>query len=209
MDSCCNGKESDLAALRERQRGVLQIVFAINLVLFGVEVAGALVARSTALLSDSLDMLGDASVYFLTLYALERGPVWRARAVLAKGGLMAVLGTSALVGVGYQVVTSGAPEPTRMGGIGVLALLANLACLALLLRHRRDDLNMRSTWLCSRNDIIANVGVLGAAGLVALFDRGWPDYVVGALIAVLFLRSAVTVITEGRLALQSAPGESA
>jgi Co/Zn/Cd efflux system component len=204
MDSCCASKESELAALRVRQRGVLQIVLAVNLVMFAIEVVGAILSRSTALFADSLDMLGDASVYALTLYALDRGAAWRARAVVAKGGLMTLLGLSVLVGVVVQVVSGGTPDPFRMSGIGILALVANLGCLALLLRHRTDDLNMRSTWLCSRNDIIANTGVLGAAGMVALTGQGWPDYVVGALISALFLRSAAGVLSDGRRALSDA-----
>lgn len=204
MDSCCASKESELAALRDRQRGVLRIVLALNLLMFAVEVAGAAIARSSALLADSLDMLGDAWVYALTLHALDRGDLWRARAILAKGGLMAVLGLFVLAGVVYQLATGGAPHPAPMSGVGILALTANLVCLGLLLRHRRDDLNMRSTWLCSRNDIIANAGVLGAAGLVALTGRGWPDVAVGALIAALFLRSAASVLVDGRRALARA-----
>jgi cation diffusion facilitator family transporter len=196
VKDCCESKAGELAELRVRQGRVLVIVLAINAVMFVVEAAGGVVARSTALLADSLDMFGDASVYALSLWVLHRGPVWRARAALVKGALMGLFGAGVLVEAALKLTSGISPEPHTMSAIGLLALGANLVCLVLLYRHRTDDLNLRSTWLCSRNDIIANVGVILAAIAVGIVGSGWPDVLVGALIAALFLRSAETVLRE-------------
>jgi Co/Zn/Cd efflux system component len=142
-------------------------------------------------------MFGDASVYALTLYVMDRGAAARARAALFKGSLMGMLGVAVLVQAVGRTMAGSVADASAMGIVGFLALVANVACLLLLLRHRADDLNMRSTWLCSRNDIAANLGVLAAAALVAVFQASWPDVAVGTLVAALFLRSAVSVLREG------------
>ena len=152
MNSCCEDKADELTSLRARQGRVLYVVLAINAVMFVVEFVSGWLARSTALLGDSLDMFGDASVYALTLYTLHRSERMRAGAALAKGALMLIF---ALVVIGEAVRKSMlgvVPDPGLMGAIGFLALTANAVCFVLLYRHRGDDLNMRSTWLCSRND---------------------------------------------------------
>lgn len=191
---CCGSKTGELAELHARQGRVLCAVLVINAAMFVVEAGGGLVAGSAALLADSLDMFGDASVYALTLWVLHRGAVWRARAALVKGAIMALFGVGVLVEAVIRFNSDAVPSAQAMGAIGALALAANVTCLVLLYRHRGDDLNLRSTWLCSRNDIIANVGVLAAAGAVAILGAGWPDLLVGGLIALLFLRSAAAVI---------------
>lgn len=198
MRACCDAKADELALLRERQGRVLRWVLAINAVMFVVEATFGIVARSTALLADSLDMLGDATVYAFSLYVLHRGPVWRNRAAFAKGALMAVFGAAVLAGAVVRFATGVVPHAETMGAVGLLALAANVTCLALLFRRRSDDLNMRSTWVCSRNDIIANVGVLVAAGAVAAAGSNWPDIAVGALIAALFLRDSLSIVRESR-----------
>jgi Co/Zn/Cd efflux system component len=113
-----------------------------------------------------------------------------------KGGVMAVFGFAVLAQSIYKIALGGVPEAGVIGGIGLLALAANAGCLALLTRHKSDDVNMRSTWLCSRNDIIANLGVIAAAGLVAATGSLWPDIAVGLIITGLFLRTAWTVVRE-------------
>ena len=173
---------------------MLQIVLAINVVMFLVEIVGGVLARSTAPLADSADMLGDSIVYTFSLYAVARGPVWQSRAALLKGSIMAVFGAGVLAEVGAKLIGGVTPRADLMSWIGVLALAANAGVLVLLWRHRADDLNMRSVWLCSRNDVVANVGVLLAALGVALTGSGWPDIAVGLGIAALFMTSAVDVI---------------
>lgn len=202
MDACCDQKADELTTLRAKHRSVLVAVLLINAVLFVVEGIAGLLANSTALLADSLDMLGDSLVYGFSLYVLWRNTAWKARAALLKGGIMAVFGAGVLLEVIYKTIWGIVPSAETMGIIGALVLLGNCICFVLLFRHRSDDLNMRSTWLCSRNDIIANVSVLLAAGGVKVFASAWPDIMVGAAIATLFLRSAFSVLRESFLELR-------
>jgi Co/Zn/Cd efflux system component len=204
MDACCG-----IHTVQARQRRVLTIVLLINAAMFMAECLAALLAHSTALLADSVDMLGDAVVYGFSLYVVGRGPEWQARGARLKGGLMAVFGLAVLVEVGTKLARGFVPRAELMGAIGVVALVANAACLALLWRHRSDDVNMQSVWLCSRNDVAANGGVLVGALGVALTASAWPDIVVGLLIAALFTRSAIRILRLARRAagpLRMAPG---
>lgn len=161
-----------------------------------MEFFAGIFAHSTALLADSLDMLGDSFVYGLSLYVLSRSVKWKSSASMAKGTLMVAFGMGILIQAGYKALAGQAPAYETMGIVGVAALLANTLCFALLYRHRADNLNMRSTWLCSRNDIIANASVLVAAFGVYISASLWPDIIIGAAIAVLFLQSALVVLRE-------------
>lgn len=194
MADCCESKACEIALLRERQRAVLVTVLWINAAMFAVESTAGIVADSSALLADSLDMLGDALVYGFSLYVLARSALWKARAALVKGLIQAAFGAGVLIEVADKVLHGGAPLGGWMAAVGALALVANLACLWLLTRHREQDLNMSSVWLCSRNDVIANIGVLVAAALVYASGSAWPDIVAGVLIAGLFLKTSVRVI---------------
>ena len=196
MDDCCQGKEKEIIGLQASHGHILRIVLAINAVFFVVEFLAGILANSTALLADSLDMLGDTLVYGLSLYVLSRSVQWKTGASVAKGLLMVAFGVGVLAEAGYKVMAGQAPTYETMGIVGVLALLANSICFALLYRHRADNLNMRSTWLCSRNDVIANVAVLVAAFGVYISQSVWPDVIIGVGIALLFLQSAFTVIRE-------------
>ena len=196
MDVCCESKSEELSQLRTGHKKVLQVVLVINIVLFGVEAVAGMLANSTALLADSLDMFGDSLVYGFSLYVLWRSAAWKAKAALLKGAIMAVFGAGVLLEVVYKTISGIVPSAETMGIIGALVLLGNSICFLLLFRHRADDINMRSTWLCSRNDILANIAVLLAAVGVKVFDASWPDILVGAAIASLFLRSAFTVLRE-------------
>jgi Co/Zn/Cd efflux system component len=198
MEACCEVRPVDA-----RQRQVLQIVLGINAVMFVVELVAALIAHSTALLADSLDMLGDALVYGFSLYVIGRAPVWQARAALLKGVLMAGFGIGVLAEVAAKLARGLTPEATIMSTVAFVALLANAAALLLLWRHRSDDINMRSVWLCSRNDVMANGGVMLAALGVAVTGSPWPDIVVGLAIAALVGLSALVVIRQA-LALSPA-----
>jgi Co/Zn/Cd efflux system component len=176
---------------------VLRVVLWLNLLMFFVEAGAGMLARSSALLGDSLDMLGDALAYGATLFVLHRSITWKARATLLKGSLMAVTAVGVLLSAIGRAVASLPPEPVTMTAIGVMALVVNGICLLLLTRHRSDDMNMSSAWVCSRNDIIANVSVLAAASLVALTDTLWPDFIVGVGIAILFSFSALAALRAG------------
>lgn len=196
MAGCCESKTDELGQLRVEQRRVLWIVLAINAVLFVAEFSVGWVSQSVALLADSLDMLGDAIVYGFSLWVLHRGATWRARAALLKGILQLAFGLFVLGQAVWQATSGNTPAASAMGIMGVIALAGNAWAFRLLWSHRSDDINMRSTFLCSRNDLVANTSVIGAAGLVWLLDSGWPDVIVGFAIAALFLRTAVTVIRE-------------
>lgn len=196
MDDCCVDKASTVERLGERQAATLRLVLMANAAMFVVELISGLLAGSVALLADSLDMLGDALVYGFSLYVVGRGPVWKARASVAKAVVMGLFGAFVLGQVVYKLVYPQLPTVETMGVIGALALAVNGVCFALLWRHRAEDINMRSVWLCSRNDVIANVSILLAAWAVSVTYSPWPDVAVGAFICVLFLRSAFLVARE-------------
>jgi cation diffusion facilitator family transporter len=202
MDNCCHDKACELEQLHERQSKTLWMVLSINGIMFCVELLVGLLAGSVALQADSLDMLGDTLVYGFSLYAIGRNERWRAGAAFLKGSIMAVFGLGVLLQSAYQLVTGAVPASHLMGVMSVIALVANASCLLLLSRHKAEDLNMRSTWLCSRNDIIANASVLLAATLVAVTQSLWPDVVVGLLITSIFLKSAVSILREAWPALR-------
>ena len=198
MDECCNDKSSVLTRLREKQATTLRLVLFLNAAMFVVEFAAGLLSGSVALLADSLDMLGDALVYGFSLYVVNRNSIWKARAALAKAGVMGLFGSVVLGQLILKLIHPQAPVFEAMGVVGALALAANGVCFGVLWRHRAEDINMRSVWLCSRNDLIANVSVLLAALAVWALRSPWPDILVGALICTVFLRSALTVAREAR-----------
>lgn len=180
----------------QRQRSTLKAVLAVNAIMFIVEIAAGVLAGSTALLADSLDMLGDALVYGFSLYVVARSNTWKATSALAKGAIMAVFGLFVLGQAVYKLLHPGVPGFETIGAVAMLALTANSVCLVLLWRHRSEDVNMRSVWLCSRNDIIANTSTLLAAAGVWFTNSQWPDLVIGLVIAVLFLRTALHVVRD-------------
>lgn len=202
MDDCCIDKARAVERLRERQAATLRLVLVANAMMFGVELVSGLLAGSVALLADSLDMLGDALVYGFSLYVVARGSVWKARAAAAKAAVMGLFGTLVFGQLVYKLAYPQLPTVETMGVVGALALAMNGICFALLWRHRAEDINMRSVWLCSRNDLIANVSVLLAACAVCFTLSPWPDIAVGALICAVFLRSAVLVAREARAELR-------
>ena len=200
MDACCEVRE-----IPREQRRVLLVVLWINAAMFLVESVAGVMARSTALFADSLDMLGDAIVYGVSLYVVGRGIAWQARAALLKGLIMAAFCVGLLVQVALKIAHGLTPVVEVMGVVGFMAFAANFVCLVLLWARRGDDVNMRSAWICSRNDVIGNAAVLVAAAAVAATGSPWPDIVIGLLLASVFGRSAVQVIREASRAIV-APG---
>lgn len=198
---CCRHEGYGAERLTRRQAAVLKRLLAINGAMFAVELAAGLAAGSVALLADPLDMLGDALVYGLSLLAVTRGERWKAGAALFKGVVMAGFGLFVLVKAVHGMLIPELPQVSLMGGVGLLALAANGLCLALLWRHRGDDVNMGSAWLCSRNDIVANVSVLGAAGAVHVLGSAWPDIAVGLALAALWFVSSLGVVRSASRAL--------
>ena len=198
MSDCCASKGTELERLAQQadQRRVLVIVMALNAFMFVAEFTAGLIAGSAALMADSVDMLADATVYGVSLYAINKSTRWKAGATVAKGLFMMALGFGVLVQIGVKLETGVPPSSTLMLAFGSLALVVNLYCLRLMWRFRKLDVNMSSTVECSRNDALANAGVLIAAAAVALTDSFWPDIIVAAAIAGLFLRSAIRMLGE-------------
>lgn len=196
-DDCCSSKGQELERLAHQadQRRVLVIVLLINAVMFVAEFGAGVAAGSAALMADATDMLGDALVYGVSLFALSRSDRWKAGAAAFKGVFILLLGIGIIINVGIKISSGVPPSSTLMLTFGGAALVANLVCLSLLWRFRAHDVNMASTSECSRNDVISNVGVLLAAGAVAALSSPWPDILIGGAMAVIVLRSAGRVLT--------------
>ncbi len=203
MSGCCDDS-CTIEALRERQRGTLRMVLGINAVLFLVIVVAALYGQSSALLADSLDNLGDALTYALSLYVVSRGAAAKARVALFKGVLILLAAALVAGHVVYRLLVPTVPIFELMGIFSLVGLAGNSACLYLLWRHRHEDVNMSSVWECSRNDIASNLSVFVAAGAVWLTGAGWPDLVVAAILAAFLMRSALRVIASALRELRAA-----
>ncbi|NQU58950.1 MAG: cation transporter [Rhodospirillales bacterium] len=193
MSACCGD-----AVETGSYRRILWAALIINGIMFGVEIVAGLLGNSLSLQADALDFFGDAINYALSLMVLGMNVRWRASTALVKGLAMGAFGFFILGMAIHRVLFAHTPDVAIMGVVGVLALLANVFVAWILFRYRKGDSNMRSVWLCSRNDAIANIAVLIAAGGVWVSDTGWPDLVVGVLIAGLALSSATQVIAQAR-----------
>lgn len=209
-DSCCGcGKAIDVAALEARQRRVLSIVLAINAATFLLMIAAAWYSHSTSLLSGSLDNLGDAATYALSLMVVGASTRAKARVALFKGLLILAAAVAVVAQIGWRLAHPAVPVFETMGVIGLLNLGANLICLRLLTPYRSGDVNLASAWECSRNDVYEGLAVLLAAAGVWLFGAGWPDLLVGAALLLLFLRSAWRVLSGAWSAWRdTAPGHA-
>jgi Co/Zn/Cd efflux system component len=200
--SSCDNPNCSLDGLLERQRGTLIIVLIINAMMFFVIVAAALYGKSSALLADGLDNLGDALTYGLSLYAVSRGPTVKANVALFKGVLILLAALAVISQLAYKLAVPHVPVFEVMGIFSLAGLAANSTCLLLLWRHRKDDVNMSSVWECSRNDIASNLSVFVAAGAVWLTGSQWPDTIVALGLICLLMRSAIRVITSSKAELK-------
>jgi Co/Zn/Cd efflux system component len=193
MSAHCCGHGHEHASASPAYRRILWAALAVNLAMFAIEVGAGLAARSTSLLADSLDFLGDGANYGVSLFVLSMALQWRARASLLKAATMGLFGLW-VAGTTVQHALAGTvPAAPVMGVVGTLALAANLAVAALLYRWREGDSNMRSVWICTRNDAIGNLAVLAAAVGVFSLGTGWPDYIVAAIMSGLALTGAFQV----------------
>jgi Co/Zn/Cd efflux system component len=205
---CCGHHHEDPAAnplQPAAYRRVLWWVLAINAAMFSVEIGAGLAAGSAALQADALDFLGDAANYAISLLVVGMALRYRATAALAKGATMALFGIWVLAVTAWHAVNGTLPHAFAMGGVGVTALVANAVSFSLLWQHHTGDANMRSAWICTRNDVLGNLAVLIAAAGVFGTGTGWPDVIVAAVMAMLALQGAVTVIRQARSELQSDP----
>jgi Co/Zn/Cd efflux system component len=189
-------------SLGEHKR-ILWTVLLLNLAMFFLEIWQGLQAQSTSLLADSMDFLSDAFSYGLTIYVLRKALHARARASLIKASLMLLLAAGAIGQGVYNLLHQHTPEYTTMGWVGLLALMINITCTFLLFSIRSRDSNMRSVWLCSRNDAIANILILVAAALVYATGSLWPDLLVALGIAGLGTTSALRIIADAKLELKT------
>jgi Co/Zn/Cd efflux system component len=204
MSECCGcGKVVDVAALQAKQRRVLRIVLAINLATFAMMLFAAWRSHSSSLLSGSLDNLGDALTYAVSLAVVGASMQAKAKVAFFKGLL--ILGAAVAVGVqiAWRLTHPAVPLFEGMGIAAALNLAANGVCLWLLTPHRSGDVNMASAWECSRNDIFEGGAVLLAAALVAVFGAGWPDLLIAAALLVMFLRSSARVLRAAWRELQA------
>ena len=192
------------AAAAPGYRHVLWAALVINAAMFVVEGGAGLAAGSVALQADALDFLGDAATYALTLFVLGLALRWRARAALLKGASMGLFGLWVMGNSIYHLFVPSAPTAEVMGSVGLLALAANLVSAFLLYRHRHGDANMRSVWLCTRNDALGNIAVILAGAGVFASGSNLPDLAVGAVMAALALTSARQVLRHARRELRPA-----
>lgn len=200
-DACCNVPPPPRGISYRR---VLWIALVANATMFLVEVVAAGWSGSSALAADAADFLGDSANYALSLGALALGGAWISRVALLKGAVMAVYGLGVLGYAAWRAWLGVAPEPLTMGAVGLLALAVNFGVAAMLFRFREGDANMRSVWLCTRNDVVANIAVLAAAAGVFGTGSVWPDIAVACVLAMLGLSSGRAVIALAREELRSA-----
>ena len=195
MSSCC-GNEARFDGISKDYKRRLWLVIAINAVMFLVEMAAGQLSGSQALQADALDFLGDALTYGISLAVIGASIQARTNAAIFKGASLFLMGVWVLGSTIYRVFVLGVPQAEIMGAIGVLALAANLTSVLLLMRYKDGDANVRSVWLCSRNDAIGNVAVVIAAIGVWGSATAWPDLIVALIMAALFLSSAWQILTQ-------------
>lgn len=192
-ETAARQQRSDAEQSRQ-QAGVLKWLLAINAVMFLVELGSGLLAQSTGLIADSLDMFADAAVYGVALFAVGRALAWQVRAAHFAGVLQLILALAALVEVGRRFVYGSEPQSLPMMGVGLLALVANVACLWLISGHRDGGAHMRASWIFSANDVLANLGVIVAGALVAWSGSPYPDLLIGGVVGLLVLNGARRIL---------------
>lgn len=204
-DACCShGCASSVDARAPVARRILWIALVLNAAMFGVELTAGVRAGSASLLADAVDFFGDAVNYGLALAVLGLAPAWRARAALFKGLTMGAFGVYVLGRAAWGVTRGAIPEAMTMGVVGALALTVNVGVAALLYTHRDGDANMRSVWLCSRNDALGNLAVMAAALGVFGTSTAWPDLAVAAVMGLLALSASASVVRQARAELRQA-----
>ena len=192
-DDCCS-----IEVESKEQARVLWMVLGINAAMFVAEFIAGVIAQSTGLIADSLDMLADAAVYCVSLYAVGWSASLKNRAATLSGVLQILLAVSVAVEILRRTIMGSEPEPSLMIGVSLIALVANVICLALIAKHRDGEVHMRASWVFSKNDVVANVGVIAAGGLVLLLDAHWPDLVIGALIVFVVLRGGISILADAK-----------
>jgi len=202
-------KITDNTLLGQKHARVLKAVLAINAFMAVIEGAAGYIAHSTSMIADTLDMLGDSLDAGVGLFVNKRSERWQAGAAIAKAGFMAILGVGVLAAAAFAFFNPVLPLVATMGVVGAMALAANTTCALLLYRYRNDNINIKSTLICTRNDMISNMGVLAAAAVTHFIVSPLPDIIVGVAVAGLFIRSAVNIARESISILRSPEGARA
>lgn len=194
MSDCGCGAEQ----ANELERKTLIILLSINAIMFVAELTLGWFAQSTGLIADSLDMLADATVYGLSLYAVGKGIVHQAKAAQVSGFLQIILGLGVLFEVLRRLFFGSDPQSTLIIIVGTVALLANIICLALISKHREGGVHMRASWIFSANDVIANLGVIVSGILVALIGSRLPDLIIGSIISLIVVRGGIKILQDAK-----------
>ena len=205
MTGCGCGDGVKFEGLSATYKRALWLVIGINAAMFLIEMGAGMLAGSQALKADALDFLGDTATYAITLFVIGMPLIWRARAALLKGLSLGMMGFWVVGSTAYHALVLGVPQAEMMGAIGFLALAANLSSVLLLLKYRDGDTNIRSVWLCSRNDAIGNLAVILAASGVWATNTPWPDLIVAGIMASLFLWSSTRIARQAFLELRATP----
>ncbi|MZG29491.1 MAG: cation transporter [Nitrospinae bacterium] len=202
MSNCASTCEEGVNQLAKSHQLALGLAFAINIGMFFIEVIYGWLSGSKALFADSLDMLSDAFLLGSSLFVIQRSEKCRTWVAMIKGMVMCAFSFFILASVVYRFFVPQLPEALTMGVVGGLALAANLICAFLVFRYRGDDINMKSAWLCTRNDVLANLGIIVAAWGVDFTQSFWPDLFVGTLISILVFRSSLEIVQEASTILR-------
>jgi Co/Zn/Cd efflux system component len=205
MAGCCSGCHAPVNRQSDRFRKVLWVALAINAGMFLVEILAGVAAGSSSLQADALDFLGDAANYGVSLFVLGMSLRRRATASLLKGATMGAFGLWVIGNTGWHLLNDTIPAAGLMGAVGIAALVANLAVAVILYAFRDGDSNMRSVWICSRNDAIGNLAVLAAASGVFATGSGWPDFAVAGIMAALAISGAAQVLRHALAELRTSP----
>lgn len=190
--------DCSVEAESKEQKRVLIILLIINVSMFSVEFLFGIIAESSGLIADSLDMLADAIVYGIGLYAVGRVASAKIRAALLSGIFQIILALGILAEITRRIIWGSDPEPLFMVAISAIALVANVVCLMLIAKHRNGEVHMRASWIFSKNDVIANLGIIFSGSLVYMLGSRWPDLVIGAIIVLIVLLGGAKIIIDAR-----------
>jgi Co/Zn/Cd efflux system component len=192
------GCECDVEVKNRKESTILIVLLSINAFMFFTEIILGILSESTALIADSLDMLADATVYGIGLYAVGRPVLTKIRAAHLSGVFQILLGASVSVDVVRRLIWGSEPESFLMISIGILAFIANIICLLLISKHKEGEVHMRASWIFSKNDVIANLGIIIAGGLVYLLDSRYPDLIIGMAISIIVIRGGLHIVRDAR-----------
>jgi len=189
---------------------ILTILLSINATMFFIEITLGIISESTALIADSLDMLADATVYGIGLYAVGKEVIVKIKAAHISGVFQVLLGIIVFIDIVRRTILGSEPESILMIFVGIVALIANLICLQLISKHKDGEVHMRASWVFSKNDVIANLGIILAGILVYQFDSRFPDLIIGLAISIIVIRGGTNIIKDAKnekSKLQKAPNE--